>query len=89
MIFQHALRNALLPIITNIGARDAVPVRRRHRHRDDLLLAGHGPGIHRGDRNFDYPVLMGILVVTAVIVVFANLVADVIYAMADPRISYG
>ena len=37
---------------------------------------------------FDYPVLMGILLVTAVIVVFANLVADVAYAIVDPRVVY-
>ena len=35
------------------------------------------------------PGLMGILVITAVIVVFANLLADVFYAIADPRIRYG
>ena len=37
---------------------------------------------------FDYPVLMGILLVTAVIVVFANLIADVAYAVVDPRVQY-
>jgi peptide/nickel transport system permease protein len=37
---------------------------------------------------FDYPVLMGILLVTAVIVVFANLVADIAYAVVDPRVQY-
>jgi peptide/nickel transport system permease protein len=38
--------------------------------------------------SFDYPVLMGILLVTAIIVVFANLVADVAYAIVDPRVQY-
>jgi peptide/nickel transport system permease protein len=38
---------------------------------------------------YDYPVLMGILVITAVIVVLANLLADILYAVVDPRISYG
>ena len=38
---------------------------------------------------FDYTVLMGILVITALIVVVANFLADVIYAIVDPRISYG
>jgi peptide/nickel transport system permease protein len=37
---------------------------------------------------FDYPLLMGILLVTAMLVLFFNLVADLAYAIADPRISY-
>jgi peptide/nickel transport system permease protein len=85
---RHALRNALLPVITNIGLE--LP----------LLFAGavvtetifSWPGMGRAfieaTGAFDYPVLMGILIVTAVIVVAANLLADVIYGIADPRISY-
>ena len=37
---------------------------------------------------FDYPVLMGVLLITSLIVVFANLFADVAYAVVDPRIKY-
>ena len=37
---------------------------------------------------FDYPLLMGILFVAAVLVLFFNLLADLAYAIADPRISY-
>ncbi len=40
-------------------------------------------------RTFDYPVLMGILIITALVVVLANLLADILYAVVDPRISYG
>ena len=36
----------------------------------------------------DYPVLMGILLVTSVIVVMANLLADIMYAVVDPRVKY-
>ena len=37
---------------------------------------------------FDYPVLMGILVITAIFVVLANILADIAYAMVDPRVKY-
>jgi peptide/nickel transport system permease protein len=37
---------------------------------------------------FDYPVLMGVLLITSLIVVLANLIADVAYAVVDPRIKY-
>jgi peptide/nickel transport system permease protein len=38
---------------------------------------------------YDYPVLMGVLLIAALLTVFANLLADVLYALVDPRISYG
>jgi peptide/nickel transport system permease protein len=86
---KHGLRNALLPVVTNIGLE--LPI----------LFAGaivtesvfSWPGMGRefivATNNFDYPVLMGILVITAVIVVAANLLADILYAVVDPRVSYG
>ena len=48
-----------------------------------------GDGNCQAVRTFDYPVLMGILVITALVVVLANLLADILYAVVDPRISYG
>ncbi|MGZ6327476.1 MAG: ABC transporter permease [Candidatus Limnocylindrales bacterium] len=86
--YHHALRNALLPAITNIGLE--VP----------FLFAGaivtetvfSWPGMGRlsieATRNFDYPVLMGVLIVTAIIVVAANILADLAYAVVDPRVKY-
>ena len=50
---------------------------------------GMGLAYIQAVNNFDYPVLMGILVITAVVVVAANLLADILYAVVDPRISYG
>jgi len=88
VIFKHALRNALLPVVTNLGLE--IP----------FLFAGaivtetifSWPGMGREFINatghYDYPVLMGILIVTSVIVVFANLIADVAYAVVDPRVKY-
>ncbi|MGZ6339064.1 MAG: ABC transporter permease subunit [Candidatus Limnocylindrales bacterium] len=38
--------------------------------------------------HYDYPVLMGILLITSMIVVFANLTADIMYAVVDPRVQY-
>ena len=86
--YKHAMRNAMLPVITNIGLE--IP----------FLFVGalvtetifSWPGVGRlsleATRNFDYPVLMGVLFISAVVTVFANLVADVAYAVIDPRIKY-
>ena len=86
--FKHALRNALLPVVTNIGLE--IP----------FLFSGaivtesifSWPGIGKltidGIRNFDYTILMGVLMITSTIVVLANLLADIMYAVVDPRIKY-
>jgi len=86
--YKHAFRNAMLPFVTNVGLE--IP----------FLFAGaivtetifSWPGMGRltieATRNFDYPLLMGVLLITAFFVVFANLIADVAYAVVDPRIKY-
>ena len=86
---RHALRNALLPVITNIGLE--LPFLFAGAIVTETIFSwpGMGRAFIEATGNFDYPVLMGILVVTAVIVVAANLLADVVYGIADPRISYG
>lgn len=88
VVMKHAFRNALLPVITIIGFTVA-----------DLLSGAAivesifaWPGLGRiiVEANFarDYPVLMGDLIFVSVMVVIGNLVADVLYAAADPRIKY-
>ena len=88
VVVRHIFRNALLPIVTIVAA--------------DLpaLLAGaviteqifQWPGIGmltiKRTSERDYPVLMGITVLTAVMILFSNLLADVLYAAVDPRIRY-
>ena len=88
VVVRHIFRNALLPIVTIVAA--------------DLpaLLAGaviteqifQWPGIGmltiKRTSERDYPVLMGITVLTAIMILFSNLLADVLYAAVDPRIRY-
>ncbi|MNZ23831.1 peptide/nickel transport system permease protein [Fontibacillus panacisegetis] len=85
---KHALRNALIPIITVVGAE--IP----------LLLGGsiiieqvfQWPGIGQltmeAILSRDYPTLMGLNLVAACIVLSTNLITDILYAAVDPRISY-
>ncbi|WP_312876344.1 ABC transporter permease [Paenibacillus agri] len=85
---KHALRNALLPIITVVGME--IP----------LLLGGsilieqifQWPGIGQltiqSILSRDYPILMGLNLVAALIVLTTNLLTDLLYAAADPRIKY-
>jgi peptide/nickel transport system permease protein len=86
--FKHALRNALLPVLTNIGLE--IPFLFTGAIVTETIFSW--PGIGRltidATRNFDYPLLMGVLLVTSLMVVLANLIADITYALVDPRIKY-
>ena len=80
VIFRHALRNALLPVVTNIGLE--IPFLFTGAIVTETIFSwpGMGRAFIEATGHFDYPVLMGILIVTSVIVVGANLIADVAYA---------
>jgi peptide/nickel transport system permease protein len=89
VIFRHALRNALLPVVTNVALE--LPFLFTGAIATETIFSWPGMGLAyiQAVRQFDYPVLMGILVITALVVVLANLLADILYAIVDPRISYG
>ncbi len=86
VIQKHALRNALIPLIT-VVALD-LPALFAGALLVETVFAWPGMGrlFWNSALRFDYPVLMGIIVITAVLVVVFNLAADVLYAVADPRI---
>ncbi len=86
--FKHALRNALLPVVTNIGLE--IPFLFTGAIITETIFSWPGIGKLTIDATtaFDYPVLMGVLLVTSLTVVLANLLADVAYAVVDPRIKY-
>ena len=89
VILHHVLRNSLLPVITIAGfllpllIGGAVVV--------EYVFALPGMGRLAVDSVFarDYPVILTITIFSAIAVILGNLVADVLYAVADPRIRYG
>ncbi|AKL83883.1 ABC transporter permease [Bacillus atrophaeus] len=88
VIFKHGLRNGLLPVITIFGLMipsfigGAVVV--------EQIFTWPGLGKLFIDSAFsrDYPVIMAMTVISAVLVVVGNLIADILYALVDPRIEY-
>ncbi len=88
VIFKHALRNALIPVITVVAL--ALPDLFAGAIITETVFAWPGMGRLYYDAVFssDWPVAMGILVMTALLVVIANLIADIAYALVDPRIRY-
>ena len=88
VIFRHAFRNALLPIITNGALEVAFLFSGAIVTETIFSLQGMGYLYIQGLQAHDYFLLMGIVFIGAILVVVFNLVADVLYAVADPRIRY-
>jgi len=88
VLYQHALRNALLPLITVLGARvgflfsGAVLVERL------FAWPGMGTLLITATEQRDRPVVLGVVVVVSLALVATNLATDLLYARVDPRIRY-
>ena len=88
MLVRHALRNAVIPLITvvaldfgSVAGGAAIT---------ESVFNWHGMGLLfiESLESRDYPVLMAMLLLGAVFVIASNLVADILYALVDPRIRY-
>jgi peptide/nickel transport system permease protein len=86
VVFKHALRNALLPIVTLLGL--TLPYLFGGSVLVETIFAWPGMGRLIIDAVFqrDYPLVMATSFVISVMVILGNLVSDVLYAVADPRI---
>ena len=89
VIYKHALRNALLPVITILGLSVPGLIGGSVIFETIFAIPGMGKLFYDGVLMRDYPLIMGILVIGAVLTLIGNLLADVSYAMADPRIRKG
>jgi peptide/nickel transport system permease protein len=88
VIFKHALRNALIPIVTIIGL--SLPDLFGGAFIVETIFAWPGMGRLGVQCIFqrNYPMIMGVVMFSAVLIVLGNLLADVGYALVDPRIRY-
>jgi peptide/nickel transport system permease protein len=88
VIYKHALRNSLLPVITILGMW--VPYILGGAVIAEVISAWPGMGRLAVDAVFarDYPLVMGTLLLVAVLTLLGNLLADVSYAVLDPKIRY-
>lgn len=86
VINKHALRNALVPIVTVIGME--IPVLFGGAVIIEQVFSWPGLGLMTMSAisNRDYPVIMGVCLLSAIVVLIANLVTDILYALADPTI---
>ena len=86
VIYKHALRNALLPAITILGLSIPGLIGGSVIFETIFAIPGMGQLFYMAVMARDYPTVMGILLIGAILTLLGNLIADVSYAVADPRI---
>lgn len=89
VIFRHALRNALLPVITMLGLSVPGLIGGSVIIETMFALPGLGQLFYGAVMARDYPLIMGNLVFGAVLTLLGNMLADIGYGLADPRIRNG
>ncbi|PYN19962.1 MAG: peptide ABC transporter permease, partial [Candidatus Rokuibacteriota bacterium] len=88
VVVKHTLKNAMLPVITIIGAELAFLMGGLVVTETVFTLNGLGRFIVDAILRRDIPVVQTMVLLTAFIIVFVNLIVDLFYAWLDPRISY-
>src|SRR5579885_1242709 len=89
VITRHALRNALIPLITVVGFQAGYLLGGTVVIEEVFALPGMGRFVLTAIGQRDYPVVQGVVLVIAVLFVLINLGVDVLYALVDPRVRYG
>lgn len=89
VIYKHALRNALMPVITILGLSVPGLIGGSVIFESIFAIPGMGQLFYAAVMSRDYPLVMGGLVIGAVLTLAGNLLADIGYAWADPRVRVG
>lgn len=88
VFFRHALRNALLPAVTVAGLSLSFVFAGALLTETVFGWPGMGRLMYEGVLKRDYPVLMGVFLVTSALVLIVGILTDLLYARLDPRVSY-
>lgn len=88
VILRHALKNAMIPVLTVMGPIFAALVTGSFIIESIFSIPGIGRGFVQAVQNRDYAMIMGTTLFYAAIVAGMNLVVDILYAVVDPRIRY-
>jgi peptide/nickel transport system permease protein len=89
VVFRHALRNALLPLITLLGLAIPGLIGGSVIAESIFAIPGMGKLFYDAVLMRDFPVIMGILTIGSALTLLGNLLADLAYAWADPRVRRG
>lgn len=86
VLFVHALRNALLPLVTALGSQIAFLVSGAFVVEQVFSWPGMGRMTYEAARSKDYPIVMGVVVITSMMLLLSYLARDVAYGLVDPRV---
>lgn len=89
VIFTHALKNALIPVVTIVGLQFGGLLGGAIITETIFGLPGVGRLVIASIFERDFPLVQGVVLFVALVFLFTNLVVDVLYAFLDPRIHYG
>lgn len=87
IVFKHALRNSLIPVITFLGPLTAYTITGGFVTETTFSIPGLGKYFISCILNRDYPIIMGTTVVLSALIIIMNLFVDIAYKIVDPRIS--
>ena len=86
IVVRHVARNALLPLVTMLGLQAAAMLGGSIVIENVCAIPGFGRLAEQAVAGRDAPLLTGIIVMSAVLVIVANLIVDIAYAALDPRV---
>ncbi|MBP7961511.1 MAG: ABC transporter permease [Caldilineaceae bacterium] len=88
LVWHHAIKNAITPVITIMALQ--LPILFGGALFTETIFSWPGMGrlFYQSAQRVDYPVLMGIVIINAALIIFFNLLADLAYAFLDPRVRY-
>jgi peptide/nickel transport system permease protein len=89
IVLRHVARNALLPLVTMLGLQSAAMLGGSVVIESVFSVPGLGRLAQEAVSSRDTPLLMGLILVSAVLVILINLAVDLLYAFLDPRVGAG
>ena len=88
MVIRHALRNALIPVVTLIGLQAPILIGGTVIMEQIFVVPGMGLMLLEAVSRRDYPIITGVFLVVGVAVVLINLIVDLSYGLLDPKVRY-
>ena len=86
---RHIIKNVLIPVITQVGMSLPMLVTGAIITETVFSWPGIGPYITQATRALDYPIIMAVMLLSAILVIVGNLISDILYSIVDPRIRRG
>jgi peptide/nickel transport system permease protein len=88
VVVRHALKNAFIPVLTLLGLQVSILIGGTVVLESVFVLPGMGRYLLEAVQYRDYPVIQGLNLIFATVIILANLVVDLLYGWLDPRVRY-